>query len=133
MPPWWHSPKSAASEISLRWITPTSASTDSAGGRPFAFGRAAFEHQARGLLRRLRDNSPQHFVQAVRQEVGVVLRQAHRRLDAQHVAVQAALAQQQAALLAALDHIGCLRRRSLPPVARPDPPPPPHHAPPAPP
>src|SRR5262249_10485886 len=38
-------------------------------------------------------HDPEHLVEAVGQEVGVVLRQAHRRLDPERVAVQPALAQ----------------------------------------
>src|SRR5207302_10060545 len=55
----------------------------------------------------------QHLVQAVNQEIGVVLGKTHRRLDAQHVAAEPGLAEEQAPLLPQFEHVGRLARGRL--------------------
>src|SRR5436853_3635923 len=51
-------------------------------------------------------NNTQRLIEAIDQEVGVVFRQAHRRLDAKYVAVQSAFADQESMLFAAFEQRG---------------------------
>ena len=75
--------------------------------------RSMREANDRSTLHAEHEITAQHFIQAIDQEIRVVAGHAHRRLDAQRVAEQAALADQQAALLAQLEQVGRLGRGRL--------------------